>query len=152
MAKKKVETLVEEVVADIIKGSDLELVDVEFVKERDWYLRVFLDKAGGIEIEDCRRVSEALEKKLDELDPIEQSYYLEVSSPGLDRPLKKAQDFLRHTGDMVEVHTFTPLNGQKEFVGELLGLQEGVIKILQDNQEIAIPQEKAALVRLHISF
>ncbi|HWR55059.1 MAG TPA: ribosome maturation factor RimP [Negativicutes bacterium] len=152
MAKKKIEPLVEELVADIIKGSDLELVDVEFVKERDWYLRVFLDKAGGIEIEDCRRVSEALEKKLDALDPIEQSYYLEVSSPGLDRPLKKARDFTRHTGDIVEIHTFTPLNGQKEFIGELRGLREGVITILQDNQEVDIPQEKAALVRLHISF
>lgn len=152
MAKKKIEPLVEELVAEIIKGSELELVDVEFVKERDWYLRVFLDKAGGIEIEDCRRVSAALEEKLDELDPIEQSYYLEVSSPGLERPLKKMQDFIRHTGDIVEVHTFTPLNGQKEFVGELLGLREGVIKILKDNQEVDIPQEKAALVRLHISF
>jgi len=152
MAKKKIEPLVEELVAEIIKGSELELVDVEFVKERDWYLRVFLDKAGGIDIEDCRRVSAALEEKLDELDPIEQSYYLEVSSPGLERPLKKIKDFIRHTGDIVEVHTFTPLNGQKEFVGELLGLQEGVIKILQDNQEVDIPQEKAALVKLHISF
>lgn len=152
MAKKKIEPLVEGLVADIIKDSNLELVDVEFVKERDWYLRVFLDKVGGIEIEDCRRVSEALEKKLDELDPIEQAYYLEVSSPGLDRPLKKAQDFIRHKGDMVEVHTFTPLDGQKEFIGELLGLHEGVITILKDDQKISIPQEKAALVRLHISF
>lgn len=152
MAKKKIEPLVEELVADIIKDSDLTLVDVEFVKERDWYLRVFLDKAGGIEIEDCRWVSEALELKLDEIDPIEQAYYLEVSSPGLDRPLKKAQDFARHIGDVVEVHTFTPFNGQKEFSGELIGLQDGVIKILTDNQELDFPQEKVALVRLHISF
>lgn len=152
MAKKKTEPLVGELVADIIKDTNLELVDVEFVKERDWYLRVFLDKPGGIEIEDCRWVSEALERKLDEIDPIEQSYYLEVSSPGLDRPLKKVQDFVRHTGDMIEVHTFTPIDGQKEFIGELLGLHEGAIKILKDNQEINIPWEKAALVRLHISF
>jgi ribosome maturation factor RimP len=152
VAKKKIEPLVEELVADIIKDSNLELVDIEFVKERDWYLRVFLDKSGGIEIEDCRWVSEALERKLDELDPIEQSYYLEVSSPGLDRPLKKEQDYVRHTGDMIEVHTFTPFNGQKEIIGELMGLHEGVIKILKDNEEINIPREKVALVRLHISF
>lgn len=152
MAKKKIEPLVEELVADIINGSELELVDVEFVKERDWYLRVFLDKTGGIEIEDCRRVSEALEKKLDEIDPIEQAYYLEVSSPGLDRPLKKAKDFVRHQGDMIEVHTFAPFNGKKETIGELVGLHEGVITVVTEGQEIEIPQDKVSLVRLHISF
>lgn len=152
MAKKKIEPLVEELVADIINGSELELVDVEFVKERDWYLRVFLDKTGGIEIEDCRRVSEALEKKLDEIDPIEQAYYLEVSSPGLDRPLKKAKDFVRHQGDMIEVHTFAPFNGKKETIGELVGLHEGVITVVTEGQEIEIPQDKISLVRLHISF
>lgn len=152
MARKKIEPLVEELVANIIKDSNLELVDVEFVKERDWYLRVFLDKSGGIEIEDCRWVSAALEEKLDEIDPIEQPYYLEVSSPGLDRPLKKPQDFIRHAGDMVEVHTFAPINGQKEIIGKLIGLCDGCIRIFAGDQELDIQQDKVSLIRLHISF
>jgi ribosome maturation factor RimP len=152
MAKVKVEPLVEEIVTTIIEGSNLELVDVEFVKERDWYLRVFLDKPGGIDVEDCRWVSGALEKKLDELDPIEQAYYLEVSSPGLDRPLKKPKDFIRHEGDMIEVHTYTPIDGKKEFVGELIGWDNGIVKCIVSGQELAISQDKISTVRLHISF
>jgi ribosome maturation factor RimP len=152
MAKVKVEPLVEEIVTSIIEGSNLELVDVEFVKERDWYLRVFLDKPGGIDVEDCRWVSEALEKKLDELDPIEQAYYLEVSSPGLDRPLKKPKDYLRHVGDMIEVHTYTPIDGKKDFIGELVGLDNGIVKFIVNGQELAIPQDKISTIRLHISF
>ena len=89
MSKEKIESAVEKIVSDIIAGSKLELVDVEYVKEHDWYLRVFLDKESGMEIDDCQWVSERLEAKLDETDLIKDHYYLEVSSPGLDRPLKK---------------------------------------------------------------
>jgi len=152
MAKPKIETLVENIVSDIIKDSNLDLVDVEFVKERDWYLRIFLDKPGGIEIEDCRWVSAALEEKLDELDPIEQAYYLEVSSPGLDRPLKKPQDFIRHKGDMVDIHTFAPLAGKKEWVGKLVELEDGNVKIMVAEDEVVIPLEKISVIRLHIDF
>ena len=97
----KVEILVEELALQLLDGTEIELVDVEFVKERDWYLRVFIDKENGIDIEDCQKLSEQLEVKLDELDPISESYYLEVSSPGLDRALKKEYDCVRHTGDKV---------------------------------------------------
>lgn len=152
MAKLKIEPLVEKLVGEIIKDSNLELVDVEFVKERDWYLRVFLDKPGGIEVEDCRWVSSDLEEKLDKLDPIEQAYYLEVSSPGLDRPLKKPKDFIRHAGSMVDVQTFAPLAGKKEWVGKLIDLQDGVVRIIVAEDEVSIPLEKISMVRLHIDF
>lgn len=103
-----IESLVEEIVVKLLQDTNIELIDVEYVKEKDWYLRVFIDKDGGIEIEDCQSLSEQLEEKLDELDPISDSYYLEVSSPGLDRALKKDKDFQRHLGDKIEITTYAP--------------------------------------------
>ncbi|MGL5514031.1 MAG: ribosome maturation factor RimP [Sporomusa sp.] len=152
VSKEKIEAVVEKLVADIIAESALELVDVEYVKERDWYLRVFLDKDAGIEIDDCQWVSEQLGTKLDESDLITDHYYLEVSSPGLDRPLKKDRDFTRHTGDKVELKTYQPINGRKLFVGNLLGLVDDSIAIEIDGQAVTIPREKAAQIRLYIEF
>lgn len=152
MSREKIESLVEKLVTDIIKDSDLELVDVEFVKERDWYLRIFLDKDGGVELDDCQMVSEQIEKKLDEIDPIKESYYLEVSSPGLDRVLRKERDFVRHVGDKVEVSTFVPINGQKNIVGILKGLENGDIALEVDGSVMHVPKEKTSQVRLHIEF
>ncbi|HWR43122.1 ribosome maturation factor RimP [Sporomusa sp.] len=152
MSKEKIEAVVEKLVSDIIAESDLELVDVEYVKERDWYLRVFLDKESGIEIDDCQWVSERLEAKLDETDLIKDHYYLEVSSPGLDRPLKKERDFIRHAGDKVEIKTYEPINGQKLLIGKLIGLADGDVRVEVDGQAVNVPQEKAAQIRLHIEF
>lgn len=152
MAAKDIESLVEKLVTEIIKGTALELVDVEYVKERDWYLRVFLGKDGGIGVDDCQWVSERLEQKLDELDPIKDSYFLEVSSPGLDRPLKKAKDFARHIGDRVEVHTFAPVNGKKTLVGTLLSADDGAISLDIDGSPMSISRDQASLVRLHVEF
>ncbi|WP_425060899.1 Ribosome maturation factor RimP [Sporomusa carbonis] len=152
MSKEKIETVVEKLVSDIIADSQIELVDVEYVKERDWYLRVFLDKQTGIEIDDCQWVSERLEAKLDELDLIKGHYYLEVSSPGLDRPLKKERDFIRHAGDKVEIKTYEPINGQKLLVGTLLGAVGHDICIDVDGQPLSVPRDKVAQVRLHIEF
>ncbi len=152
MSKEKIESVVEKLVADIITDSKLELVDVEYVKEHDWFLRVFLDKESGIEIDDCQWVSERLESKLDESDLIKDHYYLEVSSPGLDRPLKKERDFIRHAGDKVEVKTYEPINGQKLLVGNLLGLVDGDVRIDVDGQIVSVPREKTAQIRLHIEF
>lgn len=152
MNKEHISQLVENHVRNIIADTQLELVDVEYVKERDWYLRVYLDKKGGLEIEDCQWVSERLEKILDEVDPIKDSYYLEVSSPGLDRPLKKERDFIRHIGDKIEISTFAPINGQKTITGTLLGLIEGNIRLDVNGNELSVPWDKAAQVRLHIEF
>lgn len=152
MSKEQIENLVEGLVNDIIASTDLEMVDVEYVKERDWYLRVFLDKEGGLEVEDCQWVSERLENKLDELDPIKDSYYLEVSSPGIDRALRKERDFVRHSGEMVEISTFAPVNGKKSIVGTLIGLTDGNIHVDVAGTEVIVAREKTSQVRLHIDF
>ena len=152
MSKEHIENLIEKIVQDIVAGSAIELVDVEYIKEREWYLRIFLDKEGGIEIEDCHSVSEQLEAKLEELDPIKESYYLEVSSPGLDRALRKDRDFIRHIGDKIEISTFKPLNGEKKFVGILKYLQDGSISIDVDGVEVNIPRDQTKQVRLYLDF
>ncbi len=152
MSKEDVEILVEKLVQTILTGSALELVDVEYVKEREWYLRIFLDKEGGIEIEDCHWVSEQIEAKLEELDPIKERYYLEVSSPGLDRALRKDRDFIRHIGDKIEISTFKLFNGQKKFIGTLKCLHDGNISIDVDGAEINIPRDLTSQVRLYLDF
>ena len=153
MSKKNVEALLEELVLPIITELNLEFVDVEFVKEgAEWYLRVFIDKPGGVEIDDCQTVSGKLSNLLDEKDPIPQAYFLEVSSPGLERPLKKDKDFTRYQGQLVRVTTFAPLDGQKSFVGNLGGLRENQVVITRDGQEYSIPRDKVAMVRLEIEF
>jgi ribosome maturation factor RimP len=148
----RIEELVEKLVTEMLTDTSIELVDVEYVKERDWYLRVFLDKDGGIEIEDCQWLSEQLEERLDQLDPIKESYYLEVSSPGLDRALKKDKDFSRHIGDMIEINTYAPIDGQKVIVGKLKGLVNNQIQLDVDGTELEVPRDKAAQVRLHLEF
>lgn len=148
----KVEMIVEELAQQFLEGTEIELVDVEFVKERDWYLRVFIDKENGIDIEDCQNLSEQLEAKLDELDPIRESYYLEVSSPGLDRALKKEKDFVRHTGDKVEAALYAPLNGKKTIVGTLLGLVDDQIKLGVDGEEVVLARQQVAQIKLYLDF
>jgi len=152
MSGNQVENLIESLVAKIIEQTPLELVDVEYTKEQDWYLRVFLDKPGGLEVEDCQQVSDQLGKRLDELDPIKESFILEISSPGLDRPLKKDKDFRRHIGDKVEIHTFAPYNGQKTVVGKLLGLENNDIHVDIDGTAHSIPRDKTSQVRLYLDF
>lgn len=145
----KVESQVESLMAEILQGTDYELVDVEYVKERDWYLRVFVDKAGGIDLDDCQNISEKLGAKLDEISIIDSAYNLEVSSPGIDRILKKDKDFIREAGKVVDVTLYAPLNGKKLFVGELQGRDEKFLR-LKDMEPL--PLEKVAQVRLHIDF
>ena len=145
----KVESQTESLMAEILQGTEYELVDVEYVKERDWYLRVFVDKAGGIDLDDCQTISEQLGAKLDETSIINGAYILEVSSPGIDRILKKDKDFIREAGKVVDVTLYAPLNGKKIFVGELEGRDEKFLR-LKDIEPL--PREKVAQVRLHIDF
>lgn len=145
----KVETQVEDLMAEILAGTEYELVDVEYVKERDWYLRVFVDKAGGIDLDDCQAISEKLSARLDASDIISGAYILEVSSPGIDRILKKDKDFIREAGKVVDVTLYAPLDGKKLFVGELEGRDEKFLR-LKDIEPL--PREKIAQVRLHIDF
>src|SRR5665647_974104 len=107
MAKTKIVEQVEEIITPCVQESGLELVDVEFVKEGgSWYLRIYIDKPGGIGLEDCGRLSQKIDRLLDEKDPIPQSYYLEVSSPGIERPLKKISDYNRFAGELALITTF----------------------------------------------
>ncbi|MCX7711834.1 MAG: ribosome maturation factor RimP [Clostridia bacterium] len=154
MAKKRVEDAVTELVKPITDQHSFELVDVEFIKEgANWYLRIYIDKPKGITIDDCQVVSEELSEKLDKEDPIEQSYFLEVSSPGLERPLKKDRDFEKYKGEVVEVKLFEALDGRKIFEGELLGLIDDRIVVKPEKgSEMAFDRDKVALVRRVIKF
>lgn len=152
--KKSIEAAIEELVSPIVDDKGFEIVDIEYVKEAGaYYLRVFLDKEGGISLNDCEAVSRELSEILDVKDPIKDNYFLEVSSPGLDRPLKKDKDFVRYQGRDVEIKLYKPLNGSKQFEGELVGLNEDKnIVVIIDENEVEFNKKDVALVRLAIKF
>lgn len=144
-----------EVIAEpIVSSFGFELVDVEYVKEAGtWYLRLYIDKEGGITIDDCEAVSRLFSDKLDEEDFIDDAYIMEVSSPGLGRPLKKEKDFKRSMGKEVEIRTYRPIDRQKEFFGILSAYDETHVTITLDNQETRVFQrDEIALIRLAFDF
>ena len=130
------------------------MVDVEYVKEgSNWYLRAYVDKPGGITINDLESVSRRLSDLLDEIDFISDTYILEVSSPGLGRPLKKDRDFDRSIGEEVEVHLYRSLNGNKQYVGLLKSYDKDTITIEdEDGSEISLDRVNVSLVKLTIDF
>ncbi len=138
------------------KESQLELVDVQFNKEGGaWFLRVYIDNLQGeISTEDCAVVNRKLSDYLDELDPIEQQYFLEVSSPGVERPLKRPDDFSRFKGHLIRVNTYSKINGRKVFIGTLEGLEDGVLTLLDEDTEevVSLPYDNVANVKLSIKF
>ena len=148
------EKKVEAILMPIIEEKNFELVDVEFVKEGpNWYLRIYIDKEGGITIDDCEAVSRALEVELDKNDPIEQAYILEVSSPGIDRPLKKESDFAKYAGEIVDIKLYKAFEGSKEYQGALKGLENNIVTITDDNgKEISFDRKHIAGVRLAVIF
>ena len=149
----RIRDLVYELADDIVEERGLELVDVEYKKEgSDWFLRVFIDHPEGIDHEQCRSVSEELSTLLDLEDFIDDSYFLEVSSPGVDRPLKRDEDFERFKGKVIEVSTYAPIQGRKKIAGTLLGLRDELIIVKVDGEEIEIPRNKAASVKLAVEF
>ena len=149
---------VAKIASPIVDELELELVDVEFVKEgRDWFLRVYIDTPNGsIDIDQCSQVSEKLSEELDRTDPIPQNYFLEVSSPGAERPLKKEEDFQKAIGQFVFIKTYEAINGMKEFEGYLLAYgPEGAeveMRIKTRKLTVVIDKEKIALARLAIDF
>ncbi|MEG6615723.1 ribosome maturation factor RimP [Peptococcaceae bacterium 1198_IL3148] len=150
---KKVTELVEELAKPIVDSLQLVLEDVEYVKEgAQWYLRVFIDKPDGIDLDDCQAVSEQLEEVLDKLDPIPNSYILEVSSPGIERPLKKPEHFQRFAGSKVLVKTFAPIDGKKEFIGQLQGINDNMVSVEIDGKEMMISLDKIASAKLMVEF
>ncbi len=152
--KQKVTEVVSDIALPLAKQVGVELYDVEFVKEGpDYYLRVFIDKEGGVDINECEAVSRLLDPALDEADPIDTPYFLEVSSVGLDRQLKKEKDFLHFMGHPIEVKLYRPMEGRKEWCGILSGYSEGVFTLrLADENEIEIKCEDAAMIRPSIEF
>ena len=165
MAKKKITELVEEITADFLAENGLELYNSEFVKEgKDWFLRVYIDRQQEEETEDkeevyvstddCEKVSRFLSEELDRLDPIEQNYYLEVSSPGLDRELIKEKDFIRFCGRLVDISLYKAIDGKKTYQGILKGLTEDNSIVITDEkeEEIEFPREQVAKARLAVIF
>ncbi|CAM4318624.1 MAG: ribosome maturation factor RimP [Paenibacillus macerans] len=153
MSTPKIKATVEQMVTPYLEEHGFELVDVEYVKEgSNWFLRVFVDKDGGIDIDDCGRISEYLSEKLDENDPIPSAYFLEVSSPGAERPLKKAEDVSKAVGKDVFVTTYEPVGGLKEFEGRLLSFENGELVVEVGKKSHTIPYSKVASARLAIIF
>ena len=152
--RKSIEATIEEIVQPIVDAKNFEIVDIEYVKEAgEYYLRVYLDNEGGISLSDCEVVSRELSEILDKKDPIKDNYFLEVSSPGLDRPLKKDKDFERYKGRDVEIKLYKPMNDSKQFEGELVGLTEdNNIKVIIDGEEVDFTRKEVALIRLAIKF
>ena len=149
---------VAKIAGPIVEELELELVDVEFVKEgRDWFLRVYIDTPNGsIDIDQCTQVSEKLSEELDRTDPIPQNYFLEVSSPGAERPLKKEEDFQKAIGQFVFIKTYEAIKDMKEFEGYLLAYgPEGAeveMRIKTRKIKVVIELDKIALARLAIDF
>lgn len=144
----------EELLLPIIESNNFELVDVEFIKEgSNWYLRAYIDKEGGITVDDCELVSRALSDLLDEKDFINEAYILEVSSPGLGRPLKKDKDFARSIGEEVEIKLFKAINKQKDFTGYLKAYDKETVTIEDDEEnEMVFERNSIALIRLALDF
>ena len=152
--REEYEQKTEEILQPIVDANGFELVDVEYVKEGGtWYLRAYIDKPGGITVDDCELVSRAANDILDEKDFVEDSYVFEVSSPGLGRPLKKEKDFARSIGEEVEIRTVRPINRQKEFVGILNAYDKEAVTIeLEDGEIMQISRSDIALIRLAFDF
>ncbi|GMQ56950.1 ribosome maturation factor RimP [Vallitalea sediminicola] len=152
--REHVETLVEEILIPILEENKFELVDVEYIKEAsNWYLRIFIDKDGGITIDDCELVSRSFDSEFEDKDPIKEPYILEVSSPGLDRPLKKDKDFARSLGEKVEIKLYRSINKSKEFVGLLKSYDDDSITLeLENGEDWSIARTDIAIIRLAILF
>ncbi|MBP1931529.1 ribosome maturation factor RimP [Ammoniphilus resinae] len=152
MAKDVINT-VEQLVLPIVDSVQLELVDIEYIKEgSNWFLRVFIDKEGGVDIDDCGMVSEKLSKKLDEIDPIPTAYFLEVSSPGIERPLKKPKDFEWAVGKRISLKTKEAIVGAVLFEGDLMAFDGEQITVKEESQTLDIPIEKIESARLSVVF
>ena len=154
MAKHaEIEERTEALVLPIIEEHHFELVDVEYVKEgADWYLRVYADKEGGINIDDCVLISRALEAKLDAENFIEDAYILEVSSPGLGRPLKKEKDYLRSIGKSIDIKLYQAKENQKEFTGTLKEYSSDHIILTIDEEDVTFETKGIAMARLSLDF
>jgi ribosome maturation factor RimP len=149
----KTTEIVESLVLDTVQSLGFELCDVEFQKEYgNWVLTLYIDKPGGVTIDDCELVSKAVDPILDEKDPIEQQYYLSVSSLGLDRPLKKDGDYRRNMGNDISVKLYAPFNGKKEYTGRLSAFDDTSLTIETEDGSVCINRKDAASVKPVVTF
>ena len=149
----KVTELVAGLARPAVEEAGCELWDVEYVREAGtWYLRLYIDKDGGVDILDCERISRAVEPLLDEADPIEGSYVFEVSSAGAERPLKRPGDYERFMGSPVAVKLYRARDGRKEFAGVLAGYDNGAVTITVGGAPMTFAKEEVALCRLRVEF
>ena len=151
---RQITEVVQQLARPIVEQEGLELVDVEYKKEGpNWFLRVFIDRDdGGVDLDDCTRISEILGETLDERDPIPGAYILEVSSPGAERPLNKEKDFLKAVGKNVYITTYEPIEGQKVFEGVLHQFDGTTLTVNEKKKSFEIPLEKVAKARLSVVF
>lgn len=158
MAKNDICSAVESMLKEFLEGRDLEIYNIQFKKEGpDWKLKLFLDKTECAESEyvniaECEEVTRYLSDRLDEEDIIDKQYTLEVSSPGLDRELIKESDFTRFKGRLVEIKLYEAINGNKNFEAELVGKEDGIVKLMLGDEELQIPEKKISKINLAIVF
>lgn len=153
----KVSEVTSELFQPVIEEMGLEFVDVEYVKEgKNWFLRVFIDSPSGVDIDTCAKVSEKLSEVLDENDPVKEAYFLEVSSPGAERPLKTTADYHKSIGKNVRVTTYEPINGEKAFEGKLDKVTDSelvmTVAVKAVKKQVEIPLNKVASARLAVEF
>ncbi len=154
MSKKNTAAEISELIRPTVEQFGLELWDVRFEKEgSSWFLRVFIDKEGGVDINDCENVSRAIDPILDDKDPIDSSYCLEVSSPGIERELVKPEHFQKFIGELVHVRFIRPVENERDFVGELLSFENGSCSIkLDDDLEMNFSLNETSFVKLYYDF
>ncbi|MEW6661209.1 MAG: ribosome maturation factor RimP [Bacillota bacterium] len=151
--KTSIASRIQELVRPVVEEQGYELVDVEYAKEgKNWFLKLYIDQPDGIQLDDCEKVSKAVDLLLDEHDLIPHRYYLEVSSPGIERPLKTKKDFERFAGTKVKVNTYSPVEGKKNFSGLLLGLEDGAVVIETEDSKISIPLDLISIAHLAAEF
>ncbi len=149
----KITEKVEALARPVVEEEGCTLWDVEYVREAGcWYLRVFIDKEGGLSIDDCERISRRLDPMLDEADPIPDSYVFEVGSAGAERELKRPGDFAQFLGSEVELRLYQSMNGSKVFVGELAGYDNGDVSLRIGDGILRFEKSRIALVKLHVSI
>lgn len=154
---KSIREITEELVQPILNDIELDLVDIEYVKEgQDWFLRVYIDKPSGVSIEECSLVSEQLGEVLDETDPIKDAYFLEVSSPGVERPLKTRDDLINHVNQNANIRLYHHIDGHKEFEGIIKSFENDTLTIEYRDRarlkEVKIPFDSIAKARRAVSF
>ncbi|MDF2840214.1 MAG: hypothetical protein K0Q99_986 [Clostridia bacterium] len=153
MSKVKIEDVVYDICKPVTDRHNYELVEVEYKKEGgEWYLRIYIDKEGGITIDDCQLVSEEVSELLDQADPIDSAYIFEVSSPGIERPLKTERDYQKSIGKLMEAKLFAPLDGKKTIEGILTGYTEGSVELEQNNNKIVLDKSQIAIIKPVIIF